>query len=157
VQYVQKAFMLSGDPAYCPDTVAKHGVWNPLKLFLHLYGKNKIVLDTDVPLSAFGGKTAFQMAALGFGFHKSQVTVNHYSVSEKKYSIKEFGLAISKVGYSVTTNDLFESINLRTMLEVNSDIKKVAMTREYKVFEDAHGIPHDFVEAVLAQCSMPKK
>jgi LmbE family N-acetylglucosaminyl deacetylase len=157
VQYVRKAFELSGDSSYCPETAKQYGVWNPLKLFLHLYDKNKIVLDTGVPLSAFGGKTAFQMAQLGFSYHKSQIKSNHYSVSEKKYSIKEFGLAISKVGYSVTANNLFESINLRTMLEVNSDLEKVSKTREYRLYVDAHGIPNELIREILSECGMPAR
>lgn len=134
VQYVQEAFDLSGNPTYCPDTAKEYGVWNPLKLFLHLYSRNQIVLDTDAPLSVFGGKTAFEMAKLGYSCHKSQIKSGHHAVSERAYSIRDFGLAASRVGYAVDTNDLFESVDLAGMLRSNPDMDQVSKTLEYKTW-----------------------
>ena len=55
-----------------PDSAEQYGVWTVEKLYLHLYEKNPVVMNFDVPLEHFGGKTAFEMSQEGFACHKSQ-------------------------------------------------------------------------------------
>ena len=52
----------TGDPTWFPESAEKYGVWELPKLYLHLYPENQIVMDWDVPLSAFDGKTAYEVA-----------------------------------------------------------------------------------------------
>lgn len=128
VKGILKAFELSGNPYFYMETAETYGTWNPLKLWLHLWPENQIKLDLHQPLPNFNGKTAFQMAKIGFKCHKSQQN-GHHHVGE--WYPDEFGLAKSLVGYSVETNNLFESITLATLFE-NNTFNQVQQTQEYK-------------------------
>ena len=79
------------------------------KLYLHLYGQNEVFLDYDIPLKRFDGKTAFEMAVLGFSKHLSQQT---YFQMEKAgpYDCRKFGLARTTVGPDQHKDDLFENL-----------------------------------------------
>ena len=72
VRTLLKAVEGAGSEDFCPDSAAAYGVWDVPKVYLHLYGENEILMDWDVPLESFGGKTAFQMTQAGFACHKSQ-------------------------------------------------------------------------------------
>ena len=69
---MKRAVEISGDKSFFPETAEKYGVYTPKKLYVHLYGENKIVMDYDTPSEFFGGKTPFEMSKLGFAEHKSQ-------------------------------------------------------------------------------------
>ena len=79
------------------------------KLYLHLYSQNEVVLDYDTPLESFNGKTAFEMAVLGFSKHISQQT---YFQVEKAgpYDCRKFGLIKTTVGPDNNKDDLFENL-----------------------------------------------
>ena len=92
------------------------------KLYLHLYAENPIEMDWDQPLSAFGGRTAFEVAKEGFAAHVSQHTGMQYSPDTHQseyfaveprgntYSSYRFGLAYSAVGPDEAGNDFFEHV-----------------------------------------------
>jgi len=118
-----EALKLSADPDAYPESAGTYGTWTPEKVYLHLYPQNKIVMNLDVPLAAFGGKTAFEMTQYGFSFHKSQhwTWFNRwiYGTDEapitkatqvKGYSPCRYGLYHTTVGYDTLGGDMFENV-----------------------------------------------
>ena len=111
----------AADPASFPES-AGYGPWQVKKLYLHLYGENAIEMDWDQPLSAFDGKTAYEMALEGYACHVSQHEAGQKNPATGKFeyftveprdsenSCYRFGLRLSTVGPDVNGNDLFENI-----------------------------------------------
>ncbi len=133
VSQVQKAVVNSVDKTKYTASASKYGTWNTLKLYLHLYPYNKIVLNVDRPLAVFGGKTAFQMAQAGFKCHVSQdrgfwVVSKVTDPSELLYSCREFGLYRSLVGYANTSNNMFEGVTLEALYLANPWIRPKPQT-----------------------------
>lgn len=99
-----------------------YGVWEVEKTYLHLYEKNKIVMDWDTPYESLGGKTPFEMTQAGFGCHKSQHWTWFYGWIYGKgtpitkasqidtHSPCEFGLYKSTVGKDKKGGDFMENI-----------------------------------------------
>lgn len=113
----------TNDPAFCPESVEKWGVWDVSKTYLHLYGENTITMNWDVPLSAFDGKTAFEMTVEGFSHHKSQhwTWFNDWIHGKesapitkasqiKSYSPCKYGLYRTTVGSDTVGGDFLENI-----------------------------------------------
>lgn len=46
---MKRAVEISGDKSFFSETAEKYGVYTPKKLYVHLYGENKIVMDYDTP------------------------------------------------------------------------------------------------------------
>jgi LmbE family N-acetylglucosaminyl deacetylase len=99
------------------------GKWHVAKLYLHLYGENRLTLDIDKPLSAFDGKTAFKVSQEAFGYHLSQHWTWFYgwlygkngaeitlSTEITTHSPREYGLYFSAVGMDTTHTDMLENI-----------------------------------------------
>lgn len=97
--------------------------WQIEKLYLHLYEENPIVMDYDIPLEHFGGKTAFEVSGEGFDCHKSQHWTWFYkwrygtearpiqkATDIRSYSPCKFGLYYTSVGQDVACNDFFENV-----------------------------------------------
>ena len=106
---LMQALELSADPSYDPESAQEWGVWDVPKTYLHLWPENPIVMDWSQPLSAFGGKTAVEMARLGFAEHVSQQTffkVEDYG----PYDCRKFGLYRSLVGPDAQGGDFFENL-----------------------------------------------
>lgn len=108
---VLKAASLSQDAAAYPDSAERWGVWQVQKVYLHLYPENRLELETDLPLTAFGGKTAYEIAALAYQCHASQQTGVHLISDTGEYGVRYFGLAYTAVGTDTGSNDLFENID----------------------------------------------
>ena len=91
--------------------------YEPYKIYIHLYDKNKITMNYDVPLDMFGGKTAYRVSMDALSKHESQL---HLEWSKwikydsptviQKYNPMYFGLYYSIVGYNVVDNDMFNDI-----------------------------------------------
>ena len=106
---LMQALELSADPSYDPESAQEWGVWDVPKTYLHLWPENPIVMDWSQPLSAFGGKTAVELARLGFAEHVSQQTffkVEDYG----PYDCRKFGLYRSLVGLDIQGGDFFENL-----------------------------------------------
>ena len=106
-----------------PASAQEYGTWKMPKTYIHLYEKNKIVLDFDVPLDHFGGKSAFQMSQLAFKCHTSQqrwaMFVDWIYGKNKEitkatqittYNPAHYGLYSSEVGADIAKNDMFENL-----------------------------------------------
>lgn len=106
----------AADPAQYPDSADQYGVWDTPKIYLHLYPENQIIMDWEnMPLSAFGGKTAFQMAQEGFACHASQQGVFHVVGAGGWYDCRKFGLARTTVGPDVQGTDFFENVEIPSL------------------------------------------
>lgn len=106
---LMQAVEQSADPNAFADSAQKYGTFDVPKTYLHLYEKNAFVMDVDEPLSAFGGKTAYEMAVEGFAQHRSQQ--KWFSVEKSgKYDCRKFGLYRTTVGLDTGIGDLFEHI-----------------------------------------------
>ena len=147
---LQEAVRISGDPSQYPESAEAYGVWEVPKTYLHLYPENGITMDWDVPLEAFGGKTAFQMTQAGFLCHDSQqytwfrrwLNGNAGEITKASqittHSPCRYGLYLSRVGEDVLKNDFFE--NLETWRERDEKIALArfdALTAEIREREEA--------------------
>lgn len=107
---MQKAVGIAADATQYPDSAKEYGVWQVQKLYLHLYEENSVTMDWRVPLSAFGGKTALELANEAYAMHVSQQQYHQTVYDTGDYSSAEFGLAESAVGADEAKNDFFEHI-----------------------------------------------
>ena len=119
---MQACVKLAADSAKYTDTAREYGAWTVKKLYLHLYADGAIEMDWDRPLSAFGGKTGYEVALAGYGWHQSQHEAGQknpktgkfevFTVEprESDYSCYRFGLAYSAVGADTAGDDFFENI-----------------------------------------------
>ena len=98
----------------CHDSAASSGLWDTPKTYLHLYGppEERTVMDWDIPLDAFGGRSAFQVAQAAYDCHVSQHPDKRFFVypRDNPYTSYEFGLFRSLVGPDEAKNDLFEHL-----------------------------------------------
>ena len=106
---MQEVLEQSGDPSICPESVEKYGTWDVPKAYLHLWKENPIHLDCRQSLSAFGGKTALEVATEAYKKHVTQQELWFYVSDENAYSISSFGLYRSTVGPD-TGDDIMEHL-----------------------------------------------
>lgn len=107
---LMQAVEMSADEQSYPASAQKYGTFDVPKTYLHLYKENELVMDIDEPLSAFSGKTAYEMAVEGFAQHRSQQ--QWFSVEKSgKYDCRKFGLYRTTVGLDSGIGDLFEHID----------------------------------------------
>lgn len=105
------AVPLAADDAADTTSAAQFGMWQVQKLYLHLYDQNKITMDWNVPLDAFSGKTALEVANEAYHMHVSQLDYHSDVYGEGEFSSLEFGLAYTVVGQDEAKNDFFEHID----------------------------------------------
>ena len=112
----------AADAGKYSNTANQYGVWSVKKVYLHLYKDNPIEMDWDQPLSAFDGRTGYEVAKDAYGWHFSQHEAGQKNPDTGKfevfvveprdsnYSCYRFGLAYTAVGQDVEKNDFFENI-----------------------------------------------
>lgn len=119
---LSKALELSNSNEYFPASANTYGLWNVKKTYIHLYEQNKIVMEWDEPLEAFGGKTGFEVATTALDCHVSQRI--YYEMSKRGvYDCRQFGLYRSIVGEDIKKNDFFENIPPKAE-SVNLDLRQ---------------------------------
>lgn len=107
----QYAFHAAANPAKQPASAEAYGAWQVKKLYLHLGKDDPMIMDWHVPLAAFGGHTALEVATEAYQQHVSQVNTSAFQVREDYlYSCAEFGLLLSTVGPDAAKNDFLEHI-----------------------------------------------
>lgn len=118
---LQEAVQISANPEAYPESAQQYGIHDVPKTYLHLYEENPIVMNWDVPLEKFGGKTGFQVTQEGFLCHDSQqytwfrrwLNGNNGEITRADqidtHSPCKFGLFRSLVGEDVEKNDFFEN------------------------------------------------
>ena len=92
------------------ESAKVYGSWQPKKLYMHMLEENKLIMKWDKPLSSFNGRTALEMAKIGYSYHKSQHIYNFRVSDDSKYACTKFGLAYSNVGLDEEKNDFLEKI-----------------------------------------------
>ena len=110
-----EAVSAAADGSLYPESAQKYGAWQTKKLYLHLFDTGAITMDWRVPLSAFDGKTALEVANLAYACHVSQQEFHQNVYDTGDYSSAEFGLAYSQVGQDETGGDFFENIPLESL------------------------------------------
>ena len=136
-----EALVYAADETKYSDSALKYGTWEVEKAYLHLYEENAIVMNFDVPLEAFNGKTAFEVSQEGFGCHKSQHWTWFYkwmygteekpvkkATEIKSYSPCYYGLYETKVGVDNVGGDFFENVQTYAEREI------ITKMQEYKQF-----------------------
>lgn len=128
---------LASDATKYPESAEKYGVWDPLKVYIHLYDSKKakkykldaplntIDFEIDVPLEFFGGRTAYQVSQDAFRCHISQFKSRYriwlLGTDDKpvtkasqfpKYTPRYYGLYYSAVGKDKIKTDFYENIVL---------------------------------------------
>ena len=113
---MQYAIDCAADATQFPESAALYGAWQVKKLYIHLYDQNPIQMDWDTPIDAFDGKTALEMAKIGYDQHVSQQ--QFYQMSQHgKYDNSKFGLYSTTVGYDTGKNDMFENIDSQAAVQ----------------------------------------
>ena len=106
---VLDAVQLCADPTFDPLSYAEFGAWEVQKCYIHLYEENPLVMDIDAPLTAFGGRTATEVAQEAFLQHKSQQS-GRFAVhgTGDRYPMNRFGMAYGTVAAGT---DVFDGID----------------------------------------------
>lgn len=119
---LKQAIEKANDKSFDELSNNKYGTWQISKLYLHLYEKNQITMDYDIPLEYFEGRTAYEVSKEGYSKHLSQQWTwftdwingnnNQYTKATdiKTYSPINYGLYYSNVGEDIHKNDMFENI-----------------------------------------------
>ena len=107
-----KAVQLANDPAYDPQSVTQYGAWQVKKLYVHLGEAPTTYMNWRQPLTAFGGKTGFEIAEEAFLRHVSQLVFTSFKVAPEgsDYDSFAYTLVHSTVGEDTVGGDFFENI-----------------------------------------------
>ena len=100
----------AADNSWHPSSYEQYGTWDTPKLYLHLYPRNAIMMDWDIPLESFGGATAYEMAVAGYDSHLSQHRWSFAVPRPGSVSGHRFGLVRSLVGWDFVGGDMFENL-----------------------------------------------
>ena len=114
---IQLAVVDAATPACDPASAEQYGVWQVKKLYLHLSETNPIFISATVPLEAFGGRSAWEVAQEAYQCHQSQRLWYHLCNNENENSLEKFGLVFSTVGSDTGVNDMFENIAPETLTD----------------------------------------
>ena len=101
---------LSGDAAWDEPSAALYGVWQPQKLYLHLWEEDQTVFDWRQPLDAFDGEDALSVANRAFKQHRSQQTGRYKIADSGRNDCRIFGLYWSSIGPDEAHDNLLEHI-----------------------------------------------
>lgn len=110
---LQQAVTLAAQESYLPEQIREWGAFQTSKVYLHLYPENPLLMDWNIPLKAFGGRTAFEMTEAGFAQHLSQQ--QYFSVrTDGVYDCRAFGLYYTNVGEDSADQspDFFQNIEV---------------------------------------------
>ena len=102
---------LAANPKKYAPSAKEYGVWDVPKCYIHLYDQNVVDMDWRQPLSAFGGKTSFEVAEDAFRCHISQQKTDYHVEDWGPWDNSLFGLYRSLVGDDVLKDDFFENID----------------------------------------------
>ena len=145
---LQEAVKISANKEAYPESAEKYGVWDVPKTYLHLLEKDPIMMDWDIPLERFDGKTAFQMTQEGFRCHESQhkywfrrwLYGSNGSISRAEqittYSPCKYGLFRSLVGEDKEKNDFFENQPTYGQIREQGEAERRRMEEEKRKEEE---------------------
>ncbi len=102
-----RMFDKAADVLYLPQLSRRLGVWQPKKLYLHLWRENALRLDYSADV---GGRSALDAAQSAFSMHVSQQHFHVQCGPDDPYDCALFGLAKTAVGPDAPGGDLFENL-----------------------------------------------
>ena len=105
-----KALSYATNPKKYRESYQEYGAWDVPKCYIHLYMENVIDFDWRIPLEAFDGKTAFDVASEAFSRHISQQDTEYVVEDSGPCDCSVFGLYRSLVGPDTGKDDLFENL-----------------------------------------------
>jgi LmbE family N-acetylglucosaminyl deacetylase len=123
---VEQAVKASPDSQKFIASAAKYGTWVVKKCYIHLLKDNETRMNWEEPLTAFDGKTAEEMAKVGYACHVSQHFHDRPVEDSGKYDNSLFGLYYSSVGPDIKGGDFFENVKKVPMAETSSTPTKSA-------------------------------
>ncbi|MBQ4437203.1 MAG: PIG-L family deacetylase [Clostridia bacterium] len=85
--------------------------WDVKKYYIHLYEEDSLTLDMELPLSAFGGRNAFELAQEAFRLHVSQQPSRFVMELNGPNDMRKYGLAHTTVGPDEAHIGLFEHLD----------------------------------------------
>ena len=112
---LEQAVPLAASENAFPESLARWGVWDTPKLYLHFAPENPIFLNVETPLDYYGGRSAFRVAQDAMLFHLSQLQYAHRPTTDTdnedfaRYDCRRFGLVRTLVGLD-TGNDIMENV-----------------------------------------------
>ena len=121
---IRDAVDASPNAARYPGSASQYGVWDPIKVYLHLWPENAIKFRIDEPLPSFGGRTAFELSQQAYRMHQSQLSgkyaawilgteaspVSSSAGFPAEYSPVNFGLWYDRTGGDRVKTDFYEHI-----------------------------------------------
>ena len=105
---LQKAVEQAGKDGFYPASQKQYGLWDTPKCYLHNWPENQRLMDWDKPLSAFGGRTGYELASDAFRCHVSQQNGHHAMSKEGRRDCRNFGLYRSLTGPDKALDDFLE-------------------------------------------------
>ena len=173
-QVLTEAIHMAADETCFVESFDRYGIWETQKLYLHLYEENPLVMDYDVPLEAFGGKTAFEVTQDGFACHKSQHWTWFYkwiygtadkpikkATDIKSYSPCHFGLYYTQVGLDVQGGDFLENVityeERRIIAEKEAEEKRLAELEAQRLAEEERKAEEARIKAEEERLEQEKK
>ncbi len=144
---IAKALKITNDATQYPESAEKYGTWDVPKTYFHLYSDGQITLDLRQPLAAFGGRTAYQVAADAYLEHQSQQWCWFYvsdgyladgsvDTEHPEINCAKFGLYRSLVGAD-TGNDVMEHITLYDEQEKQAQAEALAAQAQEETSAEA--------------------
>ena len=108
---VINALKKAADPKAEKKSAKQYGTWNVPKCYIHLYDQSQIIFDwRNLSLSAFGGRSAYDVASDAWHCHLSQQRTEYEVYMDGPYNSQIFGLYRSLVGPDVRHDDFFENL-----------------------------------------------
>ena len=139
---LKEAIKKAEDDNYAVENLKSTKIY---KVYLHLYDPdNQTIIDYDVPLEKYNGKTAYEISKDGYKKHLSQQYTwftawlngknNSYTSAKqiKKYNPAYYGLYYSSVGNDINKNDLFENITVEKE-KTTTTVSKTTITSASKI------------------------
>lgn len=109
-QLVTESIAQAARDDYDPNSLSAWGAWQVKKLYIHLYEKNQIKMDWNMPLEDSGVITPLFLATEGFDKHRSQQSAFSMRRHGVEYDNTLFGLYYTAVGPDKKQNDFMENI-----------------------------------------------
>ncbi|MBQ4157624.1 MAG: PIG-L family deacetylase [Clostridia bacterium] len=104
------AVQAAADPKQFPESYEKYGAWQVKKAYRHEKGEGHIIMDWNVPMEAFDGRTPQQISEIAYFRHPSQLYRNVKFTLGAIYDYYGYTLIESTVGPDVIGGDFFENI-----------------------------------------------
>ena len=104
------AYENAGDAEVWPESASAYGVWEPKKIYVHLYQEGAMTFDFRQPLDALEGRTVLEVVKEAFELHETQRKVGFRVNDLNETGISYFGLYSSRVGEDDKLFDFFNHI-----------------------------------------------